>query len=48
MKVAIIEMDHFQYGLTQSEIFEEHERIFFVSQEIKDNMLNYKAELCDG
>lgn len=48
MKVAIIEMDHFQYGLTQSEIFEEHKRIFFVSQEIKDNMLNYRAELCDG
>lgn len=48
MKVAIIEMDHFQYGLTQSEIFEDHERLFFVNQEVKDSMLSYRPELCDG
>jgi N-acetyl sugar amidotransferase len=48
MKVAIIEADHFQYGLTQSQIFEESEKIFFVTQAIKDNMYQYYPELCKG
>ena len=48
MKVAIIENDHFQYGLTMSSIFEEHERIFIVTELIKSRMFNYQPELCKG
>ncbi|HRD37736.1 MAG TPA: N-acetyl sugar amidotransferase [Bacteroidia bacterium] len=48
MKVAIIELDHFQYGLTQSEIFDGHEKIFFVSQNIKKEMTDYNPGLCNG
>src|SRR3989344_8007846 len=48
MKVAIIETDHFQYGLTQSEIFEGHEKLFFVTQSIKNEMQQYHSELCNG
>lgn len=48
MKVAIIELVHFQYGLTQSEIFEDYEKIFFVTQEMYDKMHEYDANLCNG
>jgi len=48
MKVAILETVHFQYGLTQSELFEEHERYFFVTQEMHDKMHEYNKCLCVG
>lgn len=48
MKVAIIELDHFQYGLTQSEIFDGHEKLFFVTQSIKKEMADYNPGLCNG
>lgn len=48
MKVAIIETDHFQYGLTQSAIFDGHELIFFVTPSIKNEMQQYQTELCKG
>ena len=48
MKVAIIEADHFQYGLTQAAIFEGQELLFFVTQAIKDKMHQYQPELCKG
>lgn len=48
MQVAIVEINHFQYGLTMSEIFEEHSRIFFVTKDIYDHMLQYSPEYCDG
>ena len=48
MKVAIIEINHFQYGLTMSEIFEDHERFFFVTQVMYDKMHQYNSELCKG
>ena len=48
MKVAIVETGHFQYALTQSEIFDEAEKLFFVHQHIKDEMLEYNSALCDG
>lgn len=48
MKVAIIETDHFQYGLTQSAIFEGHELLYFVTQNIKNEMHQYHPELCKG
>jgi N-acetyl sugar amidotransferase len=48
MKVAIIELDHFQYGLTQSELFEGHEKLFFVTKSIKSEMQDYNPGLCNG
>lgn len=48
MKVAILETVHFQYGLTQSELFEDHERYFFVTQEMHDKMHEYNKKLCVG
>lgn len=48
MKVAIIELDHFQYGLTQSELFEGHEKLFFVTKSIKNEMQDYNPGLCNG
>jgi N-acetyl sugar amidotransferase len=48
MKVAIIEADHFQYGLTQSKIFEDQEKLFFVTPSIKKEMSEYHSELCTG
>ena len=48
MKVAILETVHFQYGLTQSELFENHERYFIVTQEMHDKMHEYNKSLCVG
>lgn len=48
MKVAIIEINHFQYGLTMSEVFEDCERFFFVTQDMYDKMNQYDSELCKG
>lgn len=48
MKVAIVETDHFQYGLTQSCIFEGHDLHFFVTQSISNDMHRYQPELCKG
>lgn len=48
MKVAIIEADHFQYGLTQSELFENDEKIFFVTQSIYEEMHEYDPAFCKG
>lgn len=48
MKVAIIETDHFQYGLTQSVVFEGNEIYFFVTESIKKEMHQYQPELCKG
>ena len=48
MKVAIIEADHFQYGLTQAAIFEGQELLFFVTQSINDKMHQYQPDLCKG
>lgn len=48
MKIAIIEIDHYQYALTISEIFENEEIVFFVTQDIYDNMHKYNALLCKG
>lgn len=48
MKVAIIEINHFQYGLTMSEIFENNDKLFFVTQELYDEMYQYSPELCVG
>lgn len=48
MKVVIIETVHFQYGLTQSEIFEGAERLFFVTLDIHDRMHAYAPDLCKG
>lgn len=48
MKVVIVETVHFQYGLTQSEIFEDAEKIFFVTQDTHDRMHAYAPGLCKG
>lgn len=48
MKIAIIETDHFQYGLTQSAVFEGNEIYFFVTESIKKEMHQYQPELCNG
>lgn len=48
MKVAIIETVHFQYGLTQSEIFDSYEKLFFVTQEMYTKMHEYDKNLCNG
>lgn len=48
MKIAIIDIDHYQYALTISEIFENEEIVFFVTQDIYDNMHKYNALLCKG
>lgn len=48
MKVAIIETEHFQYALTQSEIFHDCEKIFFVLPLIKKQMQEYNSALCNG
>ncbi|MDT8412238.1 MAG: hypothetical protein RQ875_07250 [Vicingaceae bacterium] len=48
MKVAIIEINHYQYGLTMSEIFEDYERFFFVTQDMYNKMHQYNSELCKG
>ena len=45
MKVAIIETEHFQYGLTQSELFEGEEKFFFVTQVMYDKMHEYNSAL---
>ena len=48
MKIAILETSHFQYALTQSEIFEGHEKLFITPQRIKDEMHKYDPKLCNG
>lgn len=48
MKIAIIETDHFQYGLTQAALFEGSEILFFVTESIKNDMHRYQPELCNG
>lgn len=48
MKVAIIETLHFQYGLTIAELFEDEEKVFFVTQDIRDKMHAYAPDLCNG
>ena len=48
MKVAIIETEHFQYGLTQSELFEGEEKFFFVTKVMYDKMHEYNPALCNG
>lgn len=48
MKVAILETVHFQYGLTQSEVFHDAEKVFFVTDELYRPMHDYDASLCDG
>ena len=48
MKVAIIETEHFQYGLTQSELVEGEEKFFFVTQMMCDKMHEYNSEFCNG
>jgi N-acetyl sugar amidotransferase len=48
MRIAIVETDHFQYGLTISEIFENEEIVLFVTQDIYDKMHEYNASLCKG
>jgi N-acetyl sugar amidotransferase len=48
MKVAIIETIHFQYGLTQSELFHDSELHFFVTDTIWKEMLAYRPEFCVG
>lgn len=48
MKIAIIETDHFQYGLTQSELFQGAEKLFFVTPQIGKEMKVYNEQLCDG
>lgn len=48
MKIAIFDFDHFQYALTISEIFEEWEKVFIVSQEIYDKMQVYAPALAKG
>jgi len=48
MKIAILETGHFQYALTQSEIFEGCEKIFFTPTYIRNEMLEYSPELCNG
>lgn len=48
MKVAILEYDHFQYGLTISELFKGHEKIFFTPARIETEMREYNSVLCDG
>lgn len=48
MKIAIIEVDHFQYGLTISELFEGHEKLFFTTPKIEQEMRAYNTNLCDG
>ncbi len=48
MKIAILETGHFQYALTQSEIFEGCEKIFFTLPHIKEDMHKYDPQLCNG
>jgi hypothetical protein len=48
MKIAIIEVDHFQYGLTISELFQGHKKLFFTTPRIEKEMREYNNDLCDG
>ncbi|MCO6481524.1 MAG: hypothetical protein J5I62_01895 [Flavobacteriales bacterium] len=48
MKVAILETVHFQYGLTQAEVFQDAEKVFFVTEELHRRMHDYDASLCEG
>lgn len=48
MKIAILETGHFQYTLTQSEIFNDCKKVFITTSEIKADMHSYAPELCGG
>lgn len=48
MKVAILETVHFQYGLTQSELFHDGKLHFFVTETIWKEMQAYRPEFCVG
>ena len=48
MTVAIIETVHFQYGLSVAELFEQEDKIFFVTQEMHDRMHSHAPDLCKG
>lgn len=48
MKIAILETGHFQYALTQSEVFSDCEKFFITTKEVKTDMELYAPELCNG
>lgn len=45
MKIAILETGHFQYTLTQSEIFSECEQVIITTKLMYDDMLEYHPEM---
>ena len=47
MKIAILETGHFQYSLTQAEIFSECEKTIITTNEIKKDIIDYSAEFSD-
>lgn len=44
MKIAILETGHFQYALTQAEIFSECEKTIITTKEIKKDIIDYSPE----
>ncbi len=44
MKIAILETGHFQYALTQTEVFSECDITYFSTSEVKTQMINYSPE----
>jgi|TARA_B110000879_G_scaffold211061_1_gene302660 hypothetical protein len=45
MKIAILETGHFQYALTQTEVFSECDITYFTTEEIRTQMIDYSPEL---
>lgn len=48
MKIAILETGHFQYALTQAEIFSDGEIIYFTTSEMKQQMIDYSPEFANS
>lgn len=48
MKIVILETGHFQYALTQSEVFSDCKKFFITTKEVKADMESYAPELCNG
>lgn len=48
MKIIILETSHFQYALTQTEIFSDCEITYFTTAKIKKQMIDYSPDLKNG
>lgn len=44
MKIAILETGHFQYAITQTEVFSESEKVYITTEEIKTQILDYSPD----